>query len=231
MGTHPIFESDFDCLTVMPATVFIGDLPDSARQRDIEDFFRKHGKIEQIRLRNRFGFVDFRSSADAEDAVRDMDGERLCGERIRLEISDGRGRRDRSRDSGGGGGRSKPHRTRFTLEIENLSSRVNWADLKDMMRQAGEVTYTDAHQRMGKNRGEVCFYDRDGLHAAKKKFDGEEVNGRKIKVRITEDGSRSRSRSRSNSRSRSRTRSRSRSRRRTRSRSRSASRSRSRSRS
>ena len=82
----------------MPSTVFIGDLPDSARQRDIEDFFRKHGKIEQIRLRNRFGFVDFRSSADAEDAVRDMDGERLCGERIRLEISDGRGRRERSRD-------------------------------------------------------------------------------------------------------------------------------------
>jgi arginine/serine-rich splicing factor 4/5/6 len=133
----------------MPATVFIGDLPDSARQRDIEDFFRKHGKIEQIRLRNRFGFVDFRSSADADDAVRDLDGEKLCGERIRLEISDGRGRRDRSRDrggrgggygrdggrgrsrsrsrgrgGGGGGGRSKPHRTRFTLEIENLSSRV-----------------------------------------------------------------------------------------------------------
>ena len=24
----------------------------------------------------------------------------------------------------------------------------SWADLKDMMRQAGEVTYTDAHQRM-----------------------------------------------------------------------------------
>ena len=39
----------------------------------------------------------------------------------------GRGRsrsRSRGRGGGGGGGRSKPHRTRFTLEIENLSSRV-----------------------------------------------------------------------------------------------------------
>lgn len=27
-------------------------------------------------------------------------------------------------------------------------SIFSWADLKDMMRQAGEVTYTDAHQRM-----------------------------------------------------------------------------------
>ena len=143
-------------------TIFIGDLPDDARQRDIEDFFRKYGKIEQIRLRNRFGFVDFRSQRDAEDAVRDLDGERMCGERVRLEISDGRrsgrrGSRDRggSRDrydhyinishqlnlsrrrrysrsrsrsrgrgGGGGGGRSKPHRTKFTLEIDNLSSRI-----------------------------------------------------------------------------------------------------------
>ena len=83
-------------------TIFIGDLPDDARQRDIEDFFRKYGRIEQIRLRNRFGFVDFRSQRDAEDAVRDLDGERMCGERVRLEISDGRrsGRRG-SRDRGG----------------------------------------------------------------------------------------------------------------------------------
>ena len=41
----------------------------------------------------------------------------------------------------------------------------SWADLKDMMRKAGEVTYTDAHQRMGKNRGEVCFANSDDLHA------------------------------------------------------------------
>lgn len=53
------------------------------------------------------------------------------------------------------------------------------------MRQAGEVTYTDAHQRMGKNRGEVCFETRDALLKAKEKFDGEEINGRAIRVTIT----------------------------------------------
>ena len=37
----------------------------------------------------------------------------------------------------------------------------------------------------GKNRGEVCFADRDALHAAKKKFDGEDINGRRISLRIT----------------------------------------------
>jgi len=96
----------------------------------------------------------------------------------------------------------------WSLDIRGRRYSGRWADLKDMMRQAGEVTYTDAHQRMGKNRGEVCFVDREALHAAKKKFDGEECNGRKLEVRITEDGSRSRSRSKSRSKSRSRSRSR-----------------------
>lgn len=61
----------------------------------------------------------------------------------------------------------------------------SWADLKDFFRQAGEVTYTDAHQRMGKNRGEVCFSNREALRKAKDKFDGEEINGRRIKLKIT----------------------------------------------
>jgi len=202
-------------------TVFIGDLPDDASQRDIEDFFRDY-KFDQIRLRNRFGFVDFRSTRDADDAVRELDGCRLNGQRVRIELSAGRRGRSRDRYSRSRsrspprrapGGRSKPHRTNYTLEIENLSSRFNWADLKDMMRSAGDVTYTDAHQRMGKNRGEVCFKDSESLHAAKRKFDGEEINGRRIKCIIAEDGGRSRSRSRSRRRSRSYTRSRSRSRR------------------
>ncbi|MBO8666447.1 hypothetical protein INO76_15575, partial [Staphylococcus aureus] len=33
-----------------------------------------------------------------------------------------------------------PTRTNYRLIVENLSSRVSWQDLKDFMRQAGEVT-------------------------------------------------------------------------------------------
>jgi len=78
-----------DRKSAMPsATVFIGDLPDRARARDIESFFKRHGKIDQIRLRNRFGFVDFRDRRDAEDAIKHLDGDRLCGERVRLEMAD-----------------------------------------------------------------------------------------------------------------------------------------------
>jgi arginine/serine-rich splicing factor 4/5/6 len=37
-----------------------------------------------------------------------------------------------------------------------LSSRVSWQDLKDYMRQAGDVTYADAHKTK-RNEGTVEF--------------------------------------------------------------------------
>ena len=39
-----------------------------------------------------------------------------------------------------------PTRTDYRLIVENLSSRVSWQDLKGYMRQAGEVTFADAHK-------------------------------------------------------------------------------------
>ena len=48
-------------------TVFIGGLSDRARDKDIEDFFDKYGKVTQIRLRDRYGFVDFDDRRDAEE--------------------------------------------------------------------------------------------------------------------------------------------------------------------
>merc|ERR1712168_1364991 len=155
------------------------------------------------------------------------------------------------RDDRGGSGRGRinyyesraiskygpPTRTKYRVIVENLSTRVSWQDLKDYLREAGEVTYADAHKHR-KNEGVVDFATYDDMKRAIDKMDNTEINGRKI--RLIEDGatksqSRSRSRSRSpRSRSRSRSprrRSRSDSRSRSRSRSRSARRSRSRSRS
>lgn len=106
-------------------------------------------------------------------------------------------------------------------------------DLKDYMRQAGEVTYADAHTRH-RNEGIIEFATYSDMKNALDKLDNTEINGRKIRLvedRAKKHSSRSRSRSRrkkSRSRSRSR-RSRSRSRSRSDSRSRSVSKSRSKS--
>ena len=50
--------------------------------------------IKNDKLWNGFlGFVDFKHKRDAKDAVKDLNGEKLRGARIRLEMSDGPGNR------------------------------------------------------------------------------------------------------------------------------------------
>lgn len=70
---------------------------------------------------------------------------------------------------------------------------------QDFMRQAGEVTYADAHKGRA-NEGVIEFRSRSDLKRALEKLDGTDINGRKI--RLVEDKHRRR-RSYSGSRSRS----------------------------
>ncbi|XP_051732489.1 serine and arginine rich splicing factor 5b [Ctenopharyngodon idella] len=217
--------------------IFIGRLNPSAREKDVERFFKGYGRIRDIDLKRGFGFVEFDDPRDAEDAVYDLDGKELCNERVTIEharvrLRGGRGRGGAGGGSGGGGGRfparysrgsqdsrrnPPPMRTENRLIVENLSSRVSWQDLKDFMRQAGEVTFADAH-RPKLNEGVVEFASHSDLKNALEKLSGKEINGRKIKL-VEASRKKSRTRSRSNSSSRSRSRGRSASRSRSRSRS------------
>lgn len=236
--------------------VYVGGLPHGVRERDLERFFKGYGRTRDILIKNGYGFVEFEDYRDADDAVYELNGKEILGERVTVEPARGTARgggsrrdhdrygdRDRRGGGGGGGGRydksnsrnssryGPPQRTEYRLTVENLSSRVSWQDLKDYMRQAGEVTYADAHKQR-KNEGVVEFATSSDMKTAIDKLDDTELNGRRIRL-VEDRGSRNggrngRGRSRSSS---SRSRSRSRRRSRSRSRSRRSSRSRSKSRS
>lgn len=236
--------------------VYVGGLPFGVRERDLEKFFKGFGRTRDILIKNGYGFVEFEDYRDADDAVYELNGKELLGERVVVEPARGidrgdRYRRDRySRDRYGRQPSSRyessqekkltyprssdnnyrygpPTRTEYRLIVENLSSRISWQDLKDYMRQAGEVTYADAHKQH-RNEGVVEFATHSDMRAALEKLDGTELNGRR--VRLVEDRRGGRRRSRSSS-SRSRSRSRPRRSSRSRSKSRRSSRSRSRSKS
>jgi len=145
--------------------------------------------------------------------------------RRRYSRSRSRSRRSRSRSRSRGRGSRRPiwldkygppTRTEYRVIVENLSSRVSWQDLKDFMRNAGEVTFADAH-RQRRNEGVVEFACYEDVENVIRKLDGSDLNGRTIKIvddtpsRSKRSSRRSRSRSR-RSRSRSDSRSRSRSR-------------------
>jgi len=233
----------------MTTRVYVGRLPYRAKEKDLEDFFYKYGRLRDVIIKNGFAFVEFEEARDAEDAAHYMNGKDLCGEKVIVELTKrppkgrdayrtsgtrflveqyGRGRSrgggsygDRGhynrgspparRRDGDGGAHSHPTQTRWRVIVENLSSRVSWQDLKDFMRQAGEVCYSDAH-RIHKNEGVVCFTNESEMRRALDTLDGKDLNGRKIKLidgsrrsgSRSSSGSRSRSRSHSASRSRSR---------------------------
>ena len=44
-------------------------------------------------------------------------------------------------------GRPPGRKTGYKLVVEGLSSRTSWQDLKDYMRQAGDIMYTNCHDR------------------------------------------------------------------------------------
>lgn len=112
----------------MGTRVYIGRLPRRCSRRDVERFFRGYGKMRDIVLMATYGFVEFESSRDAEDAVHDLNGKEMLGERVVIEHAklppkDDRRRRDRSRV---GSRYGPPVRTEYRVIVENLSSRISW---------------------------------------------------------------------------------------------------------
>lgn len=190
----------------MTTRVYVGNLPMDIRTREVEDIFYKYGRIRDIDVKfpsrpPAFAFVDFEDPRDAEDAIRGRDGYDYDGARLRVEPANA-GRRDR-----GDRGARYPRNIRgsgdFTVEVSNLPPRVSWQDLKDFMRKAGDVVFTEVDGRGG---GIVEYSNKRDMKYAVEKLDDTEFRGRSENsyVRVREARTRSGSRSASRSRSRSR---------------------------
>merc|ERR1712088_691157 len=87
--------------------IYIGGLRDDANRYDLEDAFTKYGPVRNVWVARRppgFAFVEMEDPRDAEDAVRGIDGTRVCGSRVKVEMSNGGKKRDRSRSRDRGRG-------------------------------------------------------------------------------------------------------------------------------
>lgn len=96
---------DLDC------KVYVGDLIAGASRNEVEEAFEKYGELKSVWVARNppgFAFVEFMEPLDAKDAVHEMDGRKLCGKRVRVELSTGRSRRGGGRGGGGGGGGRRP---------------------------------------------------------------------------------------------------------------------------
>uniref|UniRef100_A0ACD5WQJ6 Uncharacterized protein n=2 Tax=Avena sativa TaxID=4498 RepID=A0ACD5WQJ6_AVESA len=208
-------------------TIYVGNLPGDIREREVEDLFYKYGRIVEIDLKvpprpPGFAFVEFEDPRDAEDAIHGRDGYNFDGNRLRVELAHG-GRANSSSlpnsyggGGGGGGGRrgGVSRHTEYRVLVTGLPSSASWQDLKDHMRKAGDVCFSEVYREGGGTIGIVDYTNYDDMKYAIRKLDDTEFKNAfsRAPIRVKEyAGKKSRSYSRSRSRSRSRSYSRSRS--------------------
>uniref|UniRef100_F1KVJ6 Serine/arginine-rich splicing factor 1 n=1 Tax=Ascaris suum TaxID=6253 RepID=F1KVJ6_ASCSU len=202
--------------------IYVGNLPTSVRTKDIEDIFTKFGKVLFVDLKDKrppyFAFVEFEDPRDAEDAVRSRDGYDFYGYRLRVEFPRGVGPRgpggrplhgndrgysgsrgDGGYGGGGSGSRSGGRRTNYRVIVTGLPTSGSWQDLKDHMREAGDVCYADITRD---GTGVVEYARLDDMKYAIRKLDDTKFKsheGETAYIRVREDdingGGRSRSRS------------------------------------
>ena len=104
---------------------------------------------------------------DAEDAVYARDGYDYDGYRLRVEFPKGGGGSFRGGRSGGGRG-PPARRSQYRVTVTGLPPTGSWQDLKDHMREAGDVCYSDVFKD---GTGVVEYMRYEDMKYALKKLD------------------------------------------------------------
>uniref|UniRef100_A0A3B3QPX7 Serine/arginine-rich splicing factor 9 n=2 Tax=Paramormyrops kingsleyae TaxID=1676925 RepID=A0A3B3QPX7_9TELE len=172
--------------------IYVGNLPTDVQERDIEDLFFKFGKIRDIELKNNrgtipFAFVRFEDPRDAEDAVYGRNGYGFGDCKLRVEYPRSSASKFTGPMGGGPRGRFGPptRRSEFRVIVTGLPPTGSWQDLKDHMREAGDVCFADV-QRDGE--GVVEFLRREDMEYALRRLDRTEFRshqGETSFIRVT----------------------------------------------
>ncbi|KAG1903849.1 uncharacterized protein F5891DRAFT_1208533 [Suillus fuscotomentosus] len=184
----------------MARRLYLGRLPPDARSDDVAKFFDGYGRIIDCRVMtgssdkrraanaeltgppSGFGFVEFESSKDAEDAVHHFNGKPFMGANIVVEFAkESRPRRDvYESDRGYGAARSR-RPPGIRLIVSGISRDTSWQDLKDFGREAGSVSFADI-DRDNPGQGILEYLSRDDADRAVKDLDGKDLRGRPVRV-------------------------------------------------
>ncbi|OLL23021.1 Serine/arginine-rich splicing factor 4 [Neolecta irregularis DAH-3] len=179
--------------SVSDIRVYVGpQLPRETERRDLEKLFEDYGELKDVQLKSGFAFVEFASSRDAENAIKDVHGKKFFGERINVEFAQvSRRYRDDDHDPYRRGPptrepirSNRPTRSGNRVLIDGLSTETSWQDLKDFMREAGQVCFADV-PRERDGRGVIEYAQREDMLKAIETLNGKECKGQVIT--ITED--------------------------------------------
>ncbi|RPD66444.1 hypothetical protein L226DRAFT_566877 [Lentinus tigrinus ALCF2SS1-7] len=163
----------------MARRLYLGKLPPDARSDDVQKFFDGYGRIVDCRVMTGFGFVEFESSRDAEDAMQHFNGKAFMGANIVVEFAkETRPRRDPYDADRAARSRRPPG---YRLIVSGISRDTSWQDLKDFGREAGSVSYADI-ERDAPGEGILEYLSREDAERAVKELDGRDLRGQPVRV-------------------------------------------------
>ncbi|KAI0780623.1 hypothetical protein BD413DRAFT_498702 [Trametes elegans] len=168
----------------MARRLYLGRLPPDVRAEDVSKFFDGYGHIVDCRVMTGFGFVEFESSRDAEDALQNFNGKSFMGSTIVVEFAkETRPRRDPYDVDRAVRARRPPG---YRLIVSGISRDTSWQDLKDFGREAGSVSYADI-DRDYPGEGILEYLSREDADRAVKELDGRDLRGQPVRVALDRD--------------------------------------------
>jgi len=133
-----------------------------------------------------FGFVEFESARDAEDALHHFNGKNSMGQNIVVEFAkESRPRREPYEDRYGA-----PVRARrppgIRIIVFGISRDTSWQDLKDFGREAGNVSFADIDRDVP-GQGILEYLNREDAERAVKELDGRDLRGQAVHISLHDD--------------------------------------------
>merc|ERR1712080_643810 len=200
--------------------LFLGGLKEGASRTELEREFGQFGQLREVWVARKppgFGFILFEDARDADAALKEMNGQFICGGRIRVEYArdsgggrNGGGGGGGGRGGGGGGGRIECRNCgRFghiSRECKKGTSQSYGYGGDNYDRGDSRGDYRGDH-RGGDNRGDSRGDNRSdnrGDNRSDNRGDNRVYNGRMDRRSRSNDRERKPRRRRSPSRSRSR---------------------------
>jgi len=176
-------------------TVFVGNLSWNVDWKELKDHMKSAGEIEYAEIIKKRdgrssggGLVRYSTAGAAKKAIEDLTDTELDGRQIFV-------REDREAGSKKQGGYKQSYQSNggsgTTVFVGNLSWNVDWKELKDHMRAAGEVVHADVlMKRDGRSSGAGLVQYATAAQAKKaiKQLTDSELDGRLIFVREDREG-------------------------------------------
>jgi len=167
----------------MSRRLYLGRLPPDSRTEDVHKYFDGFGRIVDCRVMTGFGFVEFESSRDAEEALQQFADKQFLGQSIVIEFAkENRPRREPPEHERPRSNRRPPG---FRVIVSGISRDTSWQDLKDFGREGGNVTFADI-DRDNAGQGILEYISREDADRAVKDLDGRDLRGRPVRVNLGE---------------------------------------------